>query len=68
VGTSSYPYSIDYTQGTNTLIGFNSGVYFAGSIDEVRVSSIVRSANWVTTEFKNQSNPSAFYSIGAQQQ
>jgi RHS repeat-associated protein len=39
---------------------------FNGSVDEVRVSSVVRSADWVATEYANQSSPSTFYSMGAQ--
>ena len=37
-----------------------------GSVDEVRVSSSTRSADWVATEFKNQSSPSSFYAVEAQ--
>ncbi|MGD8686616.1 MAG: DUF2341 domain-containing protein, partial [Syntrophobacterales bacterium] len=35
-----------------------------GQLDEVRISNIARSADWIKTEYNNQSNPSAFYSIG----
>jgi Concanavalin A-like lectin/glucanases superfamily/IPT/TIG domain len=42
-------------------------VYFNGVIDEVRVSSISRSADWITTEYNNQSSPSTFYTIGSAQ-
>jgi hypothetical protein len=35
-----------------------------GQLDEVRISSIARSSDWIKTEYNNQSNPSAFYSIG----
>ncbi len=37
-----------------------------GSVDEVRVSSGVRSADWVATEFANQSSPSTFYTMEGQ--
>ena len=37
--------------------------YFPGVIDEVRVSTTVRSADWIKTEYNNQVNPSAFYSV-----
>jgi RHS repeat-associated protein len=36
-----------------------------GSIDEVRISSVARSADWISTEYKNQSSPSTFYSVGS---
>lgn len=45
-------------------IGSNaSNEYFSGSIDEVRVSNIARSADWIATEYNNQSSPSTFYTI-----
>ncbi|MCJ7446672.1 MAG: DUF2341 domain-containing protein, partial [Bacteroidales bacterium] len=37
-----------------------------GIIDEVRVSSVIRSSGWIQTEFNNQNNPSGFYSISSQ--
>ena len=40
--------------------------YFDGMIDEVRVSSVVRSDDWIATEYNNQNNPAAFYSVSAQ--
>jgi len=40
---------------------------FNGVIDEVRVSSIPRSAAWVQTEYNNQSSPSTFYTVGPSQ-
>ena len=38
---------------------------YVGSMDEVRVSSVARSANWIHTEYSNQSNPGTFYSLGS---
>jgi hypothetical protein len=40
---------------------------FYGFIDEVRVSNISRSAAWILTEYNNQLNPAAFYSIGEEE-
>ena len=40
--------------------------FFGGYLDEVRVSSVVRSADWIATEYNNQSNPETFYSVGAE--
>src|SRR5208282_3513875 len=37
-----------------------------GSVDEVRVSSGSRSADWVATEYANQSSPSTFYTVEGQ--
>jgi len=38
--------------------------HWDGTIDEVRVSSVVRSANWIRTEFNNQRPGSTFLTIG----
>ncbi|MBZ5607240.1 MAG: DUF2341 domain-containing protein [Acidobacteriia bacterium] len=35
-----------------------------GAEDEFRVSSVVRSANWILTEYNNESSPSAFFNLG----
>ncbi len=34
--------------------------YFDGKIDEVRISNIVRSADWIETGYNNQNSPSTF--------
>jgi RHS repeat-associated protein len=50
-----------------TEIGYNN-VYgpqsFTGNIDEVRISTIARSADWIATEYNNQTSLNTFYSIG----
>ncbi|MFX0166726.1 MAG: DUF2341 domain-containing protein [Candidatus Hodarchaeota archaeon] len=40
------------------------GDFFNGIIDEVRISSIARSADWIKTEFNNHHEPNRFYSVG----
>ena len=45
-------------------VGVSSSTnYFNGSLDEVRISKAVRSADWVTATFNNQSSPGTFYSV-----
>lgn len=39
--------------------------YFGGLLDEVHVANVVRSSEWISTEFKNQSNPALFAKAGA---
>ncbi|MFX1233111.1 MAG: DUF2341 domain-containing protein [Promethearchaeota archaeon] len=39
-----------------------------GIMDEVRLSNIARSVDWIATEYNNQYDPSSFYSIGAEYQ
>ena len=45
-------------------IGHGSGNYFAGLLDEARVSNSVRSATWISTEYANQSAPASFLAVG----
>jgi hypothetical protein len=49
-------------------IFFNTLDLMNGIGDEFRVSDDEKSAAWVTTGFNNQSNPVAFYTVGAEEQ
>ncbi len=40
---------------------------FLGIIDEVRISSFIRSSDWITTEYNNQSSPETFYNLGSEE-
>lgn len=44
----------------------SAGLRWNGSIDEVRYSQVVRSANWITTEYNNQSAPGTFATMGTE--
>ena len=47
--------------GEDTRIGIRGDLdVFEGFIDEARIASVARSADWITTEFNNQSNPTSF--------
>lgn len=37
-----------------------------GSIDEFRLSRVERSADWITTSYTNQNDPSSFYTVSAE--
>ncbi|NVM36033.1 MAG: DUF2341 domain-containing protein [Candidatus Lokiarchaeota archaeon] len=37
------------------------------TLDELRISSVTRSVDWIATEYSNQNNPSSFYTIGTEQ-
>jgi len=65
VTLSNYPANITNTNIAGLDIGRrnNNGRYFSGSLDEIRFSNIQRSADWIKTEFNNQSSPSSFYRI-----
>jgi len=43
---------------------FITWMYFQGLIDEVRISKIARSGEWIKTEYNNQSVPEEFIKIG----
>jgi len=45
--------------------GPNNG--FSGVIDELRIATVLRDPSWIATEFANQSNPSGFYAVGAEE-
>jgi len=38
-----------------------------GIIDELRISSIARSVDWLLTEYDNMNDPNTFYSVGSEQ-
>jgi len=37
--------------------------YFNGTLDEVRISDTLRSSDWISTSYNNQSAPSGFYGV-----
>jgi hypothetical protein len=41
-------------------------LFYTGSVDEVRVSKVARSAQWIATEYANMNSPSTFISVGSQ--
>lgn len=46
----------------------NAGsTYYDGSMDEVRVTTLELSADWVATEYNNQNSASSFYYFGGQE-
>jgi hypothetical protein len=39
---------------------------FKGSLDELRISDVVRTAGWIVTEYNNQVSPGTFASVGSE--
>jgi sugar lactone lactonase YvrE len=39
---------------------FSSGYWFNGTMDEVRISNVAKSADWIKAEYYNQTNPLTF--------
>jgi hypothetical protein len=62
-------YVYDYSQsgsiaGTSDPVWIGKGDQaFDGLIDEVRISNVIRSADWIKTEYTNQNDPDSFYSV-----
>ncbi len=44
----------------------NAGVLWNGKFDQVTVSSVGRSPDWITTEYNNQSAPGTFETLGSE--
>ncbi|MFH1225543.1 MAG: DUF2341 domain-containing protein [Candidatus Diapherotrites archaeon] len=57
------PGSDVFTIGTRT----GTSDYFAGTLDEIRLSNVVRSAEWIGASYTNQGNPQGFVSFGAEE-
>lgn len=61
----------DLTDMHEVNIGFSGNArvsqWWDGMIDEVRVSKVVRNANWINTSFMNQNDPSSFYIVGVEE-
>ncbi|MDD5621293.1 MAG: DUF2341 domain-containing protein [Candidatus Pacebacteria bacterium] len=57
-------------QNANLIFGcrYDSGYksYVDGKIDEVRISSVARSADWIKTTYYSINSPSTFYTLGSQ--
>jgi hypothetical protein len=53
----------------STTVGYHLAwnAYFTGSIDETRISKVVRPLAWIKTEYNNQSSPGTFISAAAQE-
>ena len=64
--TNSLPTAIGAALAANGVEGTHSQ-WFDGVIDEVRLSNVVRSADWVSTSYNNQHDPGSFHSIGTEE-
>ena len=69
--STSYTSSASLDTDTSAVLNigyasFSSPDGFKGRIDEVRISNILRSTTWISTEYNNQSLPSTFYGVGSE--
>ena len=46
--------------------GYSGAFQFAGLVDELRLSNVARSADWIATEYHNQNSPGSFVTVGAE--
>ena len=54
------------TSSGNLDIGMDlNGQFFYGLISEAHVSTVARSAGWISTEYNNQNSPSSFYTASS---
>ncbi len=58
-----------YTSPYNFAVGYqdNMGKFFDGIIDELRVSDIERSEDWIKTTYINQNDSSSFLTLGLEE-
>jgi len=64
----SSAYQAGWTSSTASYyVGGDSQYPLWGSTDEVRISNIARSADWIKTEYANQNAPASFYGLGPSQ-
>jgi hypothetical protein len=56
--------NLPFAVGANNATWGGFAENLSGAVDEVRISSAARSADWISTEYNNQSSPSTFYSVG----
>jgi len=46
------------------VVGYlQSSEYMDGRLDEIRISNVHRSSDWITTEYNNQNSTSTFYTV-----
>ncbi len=59
--------SEDWESGIGAYFSSSISHHFDGIIDEVRISDVTRSAEWVSTSYNNQNDPSSFLSFGPEE-
>ncbi len=62
-----YFYDIDLNEWFGVQRGEGAFNYYDGILDEVRISKIIRSAEWISTQYNNQNDPSSFLSFGPEE-
>jgi hypothetical protein len=68
VGSGTLPANEAATIGYIGARNSSANLYYTGAATEVRLSNTTRSADWISTEYNNQSSPSTFYAVGSESQ
>lgn len=63
--TGSSPGSLSLINSYDNIGRYSGGLYFDGKIDEIRMSNVAYSSNWILTEYNNQSNNATFWTVSA---
>jgi hypothetical protein len=63
----SFFHNVACNEESGRQIWESTNTYLDGQIDEIRISKVLRSEDWITTEYNNQINPMGFYSVGPEE-
>src|SRR5205814_3084944 len=62
--------AIDYSTSQDLALGqrspYSPGEGWNGLVDELRISSVARSADWISAEYNNQNSPATFDTFGTE--
>jgi hypothetical protein len=59
-------YAQYYAIGPSDTTNAGDGTYYDGDIEEVRISYLARSNNWITSSYHNENSTTAFYTVGSE--
>jgi hypothetical protein len=70
-GSAENSHTLLATTADRLLVGVGgladpANYYMQGSLDEVRISNVVRTEDWIAAQYSNQNSPETFYSVGAE--
>jgi hypothetical protein len=63
----SYFYNVNYPEELGRVVWESATCRYDGAMDEVRISKVCRSTDWISTEYNNQNDPSSFLSFGPEE-
>jgi hypothetical protein len=57
---------LEFGDASNGVVEGHYDRNYIGAIDEVHISNVALSNDWIKTEYNNQNSPGTFYTIGSQ--